>query len=156
MRPLTWMRAVRDSDLPRDLKTTAWALGLRSGKDGRCWPSYETLAKDCGADRRDVIRRVSKLCEAGWIAKFERVNGHGHQSNLYLLTTPGGSDISPTPLVTPHPLGSDISPTPQGVTSHPPRRGREIEVSTTGDDTPVDSALIVAMLNGMANHHRIP
>ena len=163
MKPLAWMRAIRDSDLPRTVVLTALTLGLRADRYGNCWPSYQQIADDAGCDKRDAIRRVRTLADAGWIMVAKRSNGHGSQSNSYQLTLPhtlwktqGGGDTRPTPLVTPDPLGGDTRPTPQGVTPDPPRRVTPIEVSTTPALPPVDNRHLAAVVNLLAHQHRIP
>lgn len=163
MRPLTWMRAVRDSDLPTLTKTTAWAIGLRAGKDSSCWPTYQQISDDIGQGRRTAIRHVAALIEAGWLMSAHRSNGHGDQSNSYLLSlppdlwkTPRGGDSPDTPPVTPQTLGGVSPVTPQGVTPQTLRSRSPKEVQTTSDESPVDNRHLKAVINGLANRHRLP
>lgn len=159
MRPFEWMRAVRDSGLPSHLKLVALVLGTRADRDGKCWPSYAQIAADCGIDKSHIIRYVSALCGEGWLTKLGRSNGHGSQSNVYLLikpvdnSTPSGAEA--TRGVALRPLGSGAEATPQGVALTPPRSSRPKEVSTTLHQPPVDNAL-QGILQKMARDHGVP
>lgn len=163
MKPLTWMRRIRGSGLPGPVILTGWAIALRADQHGNCWPSYQQIAEDTAADKRAVIRRVKALREAGWIMVANRVNGHGHQSNSYQLTTPpdlwktqGGSDIQTTPLVTYRPPPSDIQTTPQGVTLRPPRREGVKEGSEPRPTPPVDNRHLTALIADLGRAARLP
>lgn len=162
MKPLTWMRRIRGSGLPGAVILTGWAIALRADQHGCCWPSYQQLADDTGADKRDVIRRVKALREAGWVIVANRVNGHGHQSNSYQLAVPhlwktqGGSDTQTTPLVTQGPPPSDTQTTPQGVTHRPPRREGVKEVSTPPTEPPVENRHLRAVIAQLGRSTRIP
>lgn len=163
MRPLTWMRAVRDSDLPTLTRTTAWAMGLRAGREGYCWPTYQQISDDIGQGRRTAIRHVGALVEAGWLMAAHRSNGHGDQSNSYLLTlpptlwkTPRGGVSPDTPPVTPQTLGGVSPDTPQGVTPQTLRRVITNEVGTTSDTSPVDNPHLAAVIGLMGRQHRLP
>lgn len=156
MKPLAWMRAVRDSDLPPTLKTTALMIGLRADVHGQCWPTYQQIADDAGADRRDIIRRVKDLREGGWLMIAGRSNGHGSQSNSYLLITPAGGVSRPTPRVSVDPPGGVSRPTPQGVSVDPPRSVTPKEVSKPAQPTPVENPHLAAVINLMAKQHQVP
>jgi hypothetical protein len=43
-----WRNEVRDGDLDRTAKLVAYTPSTYIGTDGKCWPSKETLAADCG------------------------------------------------------------------------------------------------------------
>lgn len=152
---MTWMRALRDSDLAPTTKLVGVMVALRSDKRGQSWPTYQLIAADCGTDRRHVIRRVKELRDAGWLIVAARSNGHGSQSNAYLLITPTGGDTSATPLVTPQPPGGDTSATLQGVTPQPPRSDRPKEVREDMHTQPVDNPVLKAVINSLATSTRI-
>ncbi len=62
------------------------ALGLRVGKNGTCFPSLATLAKDTGYSKRQVQRAVDELVRIGLIEREPRQNAAGDpSSNLYHL-----------------------------------------------------------------------
>jgi hypothetical protein len=88
VKPYTWMRKVRDSDLPAMTKAVAWALGLRADQTCHSWPSYARLSKDTGMHRASVVRHIQVLAEAGWVMVVNRSNKHGRQSNSYMLMNP--------------------------------------------------------------------
>ena len=157
------MRAVRDSDLPTELRTTAWAIGLRAGKDGSCWPTYQRIADDTTKSRRTAIRHIAALTAGGWLMPAHRSNGHGDQSNSYLLALPsalwktrGGGDTRDTPPVTPVTPGGDTRDTPQEVTPVTPRRVITNEVGGTSHTSPVDNPHLAAVIGLMGRQHRLP
>jgi hypothetical protein len=52
---------------------------------GECFPSFETLAKDCGMSRRSVIRSMAVLVEISIVEKAPQ-SRNGHQTtNLYSI-----------------------------------------------------------------------
>lgn len=153
MKPLIWMRLVRDSDLPTAARVVAWAVGLRADQHGACFPSYERIAQDTGIHRRSAIRHIKQLADTGWLIPIGRCNGHGHQSNMYQLVDgrlwkTGGVVTQDHPLVTQdHPPGSDTGPPIRGIAQR------------SEDQTPpatVDNQATAALLNGMARQRRIP
>jgi len=162
MKPLVWMRRVRDADLPAPVLFTALAIGLRADVHGNCWPSYAQIAADVGTDRRHVIRRVNALREAGWLMVAPRANGHGSQSNSYILTVPhlwtteAGGGSQATPLVAQMTPPSGSRATPQGVAHKPPRRGTPKEVSTPRTAPAVDNRHLNAVISQLGRATRIP
>lgn len=58
----------------------------RADKDGRCWPSYQTIAKDTGISRRQVMRIIHDLVTAGLIVIEPRTNPNGSpDTNAFFL-----------------------------------------------------------------------
>ena len=164
MKPLVWMRAVRDSDLPSTVRATAWAVGLRADQDGQCWPKYELIAQDIAASKSTAIRNVAVLRDQGWLLVAKRSNGHGQASNSYLLTTPprGSTHDTPGLWITPDSGESRGSThdTP-GVAPMTPRRGSTHDTqkgmpNRSEADTPVDNPHLAAVLRDLDRHHRIP
>ena len=91
------------------------ALADNADDQGKCWPSYATIARKSRITRRHVIRIISKLCKDGYIKKKKRMQNQEQTSNIYMInieklggdtvslvtdnvTTP--SDNGDTPLVT--------------------------------------------------------
>jgi hypothetical protein len=66
------------------------ALLKRLGKDGRCDPSHETLAKDSGEDVSTVKRGLKAFYACGmvtWVRRLRRDGTHVSQdTNAYVLT----------------------------------------------------------------------
>jgi hypothetical protein len=90
-------------DVCRDCGTAAamyFLLESYADADGRCFPSYDTLAEGLDVTRRQAIRLVAKLEAAGYVFISERRTARKHnQSNLYTLpyhrkSRNGGGDIT--------------------------------------------------------------
>ena len=58
----------------------------RADKDGTCWPSIRTIAKELKLSRATVYRALDDLCSANLLEREDRwrENG-GRTSNLYKL-----------------------------------------------------------------------
>jgi predicted transcriptional regulator len=76
-----------------DLSVQVFAVLARfAGRDGRCWPSRETVAAAAGCSVRSVDRALGELAAAGLIERASRGNGHGGRtSTLYTLDFGGGA-----------------------------------------------------------------
>lgn len=72
------------------------ALADNADDYGKCWPSYETIAKKSRVSKRHVMRIISKLCADGYLRKRERMNKDGQTSNLYQINIEliGGDTVS--------------------------------------------------------------
>jgi DNA-binding MarR family transcriptional regulator len=84
---------IADVRLTPNQRLVAVALAVRfhNTKTGRCFPSYETLAKAVGLKRRAAIDAVRKLEQIGWVS-VERSTG-GRDRNWYSLQmAPGLGD----------------------------------------------------------------
>ena len=92
------------------------ALADNADDQGRCWPSYQTIAEKSRVSRRHAIRIINKLCNDDYLEKKKRMKKGEQTSNMYLIntkkicsdnvslvtnnvTTP--SDTNVTPVVTP-------------------------------------------------------
>lgn len=76
---MTW--AV-EQELPAMQKIVLLMLANRTNHDtGLCFPSHDTLAKECGMDKRSVIRQIEKLEAAGLLS----VNRSTNKPNSYTL-----------------------------------------------------------------------
>jgi DNA-binding MarR family transcriptional regulator len=72
-------------NLPPAEKVLLIYLASYAGKDGKCWPSVETLARDCEVSTRTVRRNLNKLAERELLSS-EATHADGRQaSNLYTL-----------------------------------------------------------------------
>ena len=74
-------KVVSDPKLSRCAVSCAFHLvDLYNKRHGRAWPSYETLAKLTGSNRRTVIDAVKRLIDRKY---FEVDRGNGRRSNHY-------------------------------------------------------------------------
>lgn len=97
-------------------------------RDGYCWPTYETIARRCGMNRRTVINAVAELERDGFIRRESRFRVGGlHASNAFwvnlkamqaavALAEINGDPDSPqtSPVVNDihHEKGTDLPPPP--------------------------------------------
>ncbi|PAV02622.1 hypothetical protein CBG25_09785 [Arsenophonus sp. ENCA] len=74
-------------------------LADHANDEGICWPSYESIAKQCEISKRTVIRHIAELEKQGLVQVFQRErNGHHHnQSNKYVLRLSNSQSLSPNP-----------------------------------------------------------
>lgn len=78
--------SIYSSDLPHRARAVYMYLKDRTNKDGICWPSIRTVARELHLSRATVYRALDDLCNAGLLEKSERwrENG-GRTSNLYKI-----------------------------------------------------------------------
>ena len=78
--------SIYSSDLPHRARAVYMYLKDRTNKDGICWPSIRTVARELHLSRATVYRALDDLCKAGLLEKSERwrENG-GRTSNLYKI-----------------------------------------------------------------------
>ena len=78
--------SIYSSNLPHRARAVYMYLKDRTNKDGVCWPSIKTIAREMNLSRATVCRALNDLCKAGLLAKDERwrENG-GRTSNLYKI-----------------------------------------------------------------------
>ena len=75
-------------DLTSEEKLTYLYLSRRADSELKSFPSYNTIARDCGFSRSTAIRVVSRLIEKCLLEKQVRKSDKGdHTSNEYLLLT---------------------------------------------------------------------
>ncbi len=74
-------------------------LADHANDEGICWPSYESIAKQCEISKRTVIRHITELEKQGLVQVFQRErNGHHHnQSNKYVLRLNNSQSLAPNP-----------------------------------------------------------
>ena len=85
---LTW---ATKQELPAMQKIVLVMLADHNSKDGLCFPSYDTLAIECGMTKRSVITQIEKL-EA---ADFLTVERFKNRANRYFLNVHQGESNSP-------------------------------------------------------------
>lgn len=79
-------RRIYDTDLPHRAVTVYCYLCDRANKNGECWPSTRTIAKDLNIHRCTVFRALNDLEKEGLIKRTRRYRPSGGlSSNLYDL-----------------------------------------------------------------------
>lgn len=115
-------RAVFDRrDLNPNEKLVLCYLAMRANREDTCWPSYQTMGRDCGFSRRTAIRVVQDLEAKGLVSRTTRRNEDGdYTSNLFRLFSAeeplmgppegGGADLTPPLVTVGHRGGADMTP----------------------------------------------
>jgi hypothetical protein len=91
IRAINWAREVCERiDVPPGERMILWAIALHHhDKTGECFPSYDTLAKATGFQRRKVVYAVSELAANGLlIVQGRRVKGHQGSNHFMLFGRP--------------------------------------------------------------------
>ncbi|BCW52045.1 helix-turn-helix domain-containing protein [Arthrobacter sp. StoSoilB13] len=84
-RPLQYLKAVANSDLPTGARAVCWALAsYADNTDGTAWPSLTTLAKATGLSKPVISRHTVRAEAAGYLLK----NGRNNNSIIYTITEP--------------------------------------------------------------------
>ena len=89
---MTW--AV-EQELPAMQKIVLLMLANRTNHDtGLCYPSHDTLAKECGMDKRSVIRQIESLekAELLTVVRTKKSDGSNNPNHYHLNLKKGGSD----------------------------------------------------------------
>ena len=79
--------SIYSSDLPHRARVVYMYLKDRSNREGVCWPSIKTIARELKLSRATVCRALDDLCKAGFLVKDKRwrENGGRRTSNLYKI-----------------------------------------------------------------------
>lgn len=89
MAKIEFMTNAFQSDLKPRARLILNCLALHCNKDGQCFPSIRTIARECGYSVNTVKRALDDLVKAGFVvkeARFDKERKHGGQtSNLYKL-----------------------------------------------------------------------
>lgn len=89
MAKIEFMTNAFQSDLKPRARLVLNCLALHCNKDGHCFPSIRTIARECGYSVNTVKRALDDLVKAGFVvkeARFDKERKHGGQtSNLYTL-----------------------------------------------------------------------
>ena len=75
-------------ELPHRAKAVYMYLKDRSNKEGQCYPSIGTVARELQLSRRTVERAIDDLVKAGLVTKEQRWRENGGRSSL-LFTLKG-------------------------------------------------------------------
>lgn len=81
-----YFNSIYAADLPHRAVAVYMYLKDRTNKEGLCWPSIRTIARELHLSRATVQRALNDLCAAGYLSKENRwrENG-GRTSNLYKI-----------------------------------------------------------------------
>ncbi len=127
-------------ELLRELRgspmTVYMALAMYMDDGGQCFPGVETICKDTGYTKKTVLAAMTKLEEAGLLARQRRYQ----TSNLYTLTN--GVKITPPP----PPASSEV------VKSIPPQAQNRRKVVKI---TPEDVVVYKGPINKRTLLHRV-
>ena len=89
MAKIEYMTNAFQSDLKPRARLVLNCLALHANKDGQCFPSIKTIAKECGYSVNTVKRALDDLVQGGFVikeARFDMERKHGGQtSNLFTL-----------------------------------------------------------------------
>ena len=81
-----YFNSIYSSDLPHRARAVYMYLKDRTNKDGTCWPSIRTVARELHLSRATVYRALDDLCNAGLLTKENRWRENGGcTSNLYRI-----------------------------------------------------------------------
>ena len=96
MAKIEYMTNAFQSDLKPRARLVLHCLALHSNKEGQCFPSIKTIAKECGYSVNTIKRALDDLVESGFVvkeARFDTERKHGGQtSNLYTLNIVQSND----------------------------------------------------------------
>jgi len=106
-----------------DLSSTAklvWGrLAQFAGRDGACFPAYETLAQELGVRRMTVVKAVQALVDKGFIERESRPGRSTKFHFLYHKIFRPGAETAPPASETGEP-GAETAPPPGAQTAPPP------------------------------------
>ena len=72
-------------DLPHRAKAVYMYLRDRSDKNGQCYPSIGTIARELHLSRRTVERAIQDLLQAGLLKTEQRWRENGGRSSLLFI-----------------------------------------------------------------------
>lgn len=164
MRPLVYMRAVRDdhTGLSHNARVVAWAIALRAHHaTSICSPSTATIAADAGLSRRSVVSAINELAAAGWLMRVQRYAGARQTSNAYRLTSPAAPDSDlepvdkyPPPMHLVHPPYAPGAPPGGAPGAH--LEGLEVLKCDDNDSSLVDNRVMIdAVVRDLARGSRV-
>ncbi len=83
---MDYINSIYTSGLKLRAKAVYMYLKSRSDKDGKCFPSIKTIAKDLDISQSTVKRALRELERNGYIKKVARYRENkGNTSNMYFL-----------------------------------------------------------------------
>ena len=81
-----YFNSIYAADLPHRAVAVYMYLKDRTNKDGVCWPSIKTIARELHLSRATVQRALNDLCAAGYLSKKNRWRENGGcTSNRYKI-----------------------------------------------------------------------
>lgn len=83
---MDYINSIYAAGLKLRAKAVYMYLKSRSDKDGKCFPSIKTIAKDLDISQSTVKRALRELESNGYIKKVARYRENkGNTSNMYFL-----------------------------------------------------------------------
>ena len=86
--PRGYFTEIYAQELPYRAKAVYMYLKDRSKKEGQCYPSIGTVARELQLSRRTVERVIDDMVRAGFVTKEQRWRENGGRSSL-LFTLKG-------------------------------------------------------------------
>lgn len=74
--------AIYADSLPSRAKSVYCCLKDHADRQGQCWPSIATIARETGLSRSTVKRAILDLERAGYLKKEQRWRENGGKSSL--------------------------------------------------------------------------
>ena len=108
--PIDWIEAIWNTSIDAESKLIACCLRrYMNAKNDMAWPSVSRIAGECGLSERTVQRRLSTLCDEGWIAKTGQSQ---HRTTVYQANLPPSvcQGVTQSPPSHSHPEGVTQSP----------------------------------------------
>lgn len=89
-RPLQYLKAIANSNLPTGTRATCWAIASFADNDsGEAFPSVARLAQATGLSKDTISKHTKRAEEAGYLHKRSRRNN----SIIYTITIPVTDDM---------------------------------------------------------------
>ncbi|MEG0091251.1 MAG: helix-turn-helix domain-containing protein [Oscillospiraceae bacterium] len=79
---MSYLESLYAQDVPHRAIAVYRYLKDRANKDGTCYPSIGTIAKDLNLSRRTVQRAIADLEQTGHLQKEQRWRENGGKSSL--------------------------------------------------------------------------
>lgn len=94
-----WQKAIVScgDDIESSTKLLLLTLSTYMNKNGRCWPSIKTLAKNMLMQKRTVLRHIEVATKQGWLNISKNSGqGQGWKRNLYQANFPAEISVDNT------------------------------------------------------------
>jgi DNA-binding MarR family transcriptional regulator len=84
---MNFFDSIYAAELPARAKSVYMYLRDRSGREGGCWPSLNTIARDLSLSRSTVKRAIADLKRQGFVNATPRYRENGSRSSsLYSVS----------------------------------------------------------------------
>ena len=79
---MSYFQTIYAAELPHRAVAVYLYLRGRANKEGQCWPSLHTVARDLKLSVRTVQRGIADLKQAGYLGTEQRYRQSGAKSSL--------------------------------------------------------------------------